>query len=163
MEITAGNLTLFAATLLIGITAGLCFTWANAVTPGIGQLDDLSYLQAFQKMNRSIENPLFFVVFFGSFLVGMAAVITNKSVSPEHFRLILVAVGIYFLGVILVTVFGNVPLNQLMDKTDLANSSLEELQTLRNRFERPWNRFHLIRVLAAMISFALLIIASTNK
>ena len=70
MEVTASNLTLFAATLLIGLTAGLCFTWGNAVTPGIGQLEDLGYLQAFQKMNRSIENPIFFMVFFGSFLVS---------------------------------------------------------------------------------------------
>ena len=41
MEFTTSNLTLFATTLLVGLTAGLCFTWGNAVTPGIGQLDDL--------------------------------------------------------------------------------------------------------------------------
>ncbi len=163
MEMTASNLTLFTATLLIGLTAGLCFTWGNAVTPGIGQLDDLSYLQAFQKMNRSIENPLFFAVFFGSFLVGVAAIFANKGISPEHFKLVTIAIVIYFLGVVLVTIFGNVPLNQLLDRTDLANSSLEELRALRTRFENPWNRFHLIRVLTAMISFALLIIASINK
>ena len=163
MELTTSNLTLFAATLLIGLTAGLCFTWGNAVTPGIGQLDDLSYLQAFQKMNRSIENPLFFAVFFGSFLVGIAAIFANKGVSPELFRLVVVAIGIYFVGVVVVTIFGNVPLNQILDKTDLGNSSAEGLSKLRERFENPWNRFHLIRVLSAMVSFALLIIASINK
>lgn len=163
MELTSSNLTLFTATLLIGLTAGLCFTWGNAVTPGIGQLDNLGYLQAFQKMNRSIENPLFFVVFFGSFLVGIAAIYANRGVSPEHFRLVAIATGLYFLGVVLVTIFGNVPLNQILDKTDLTNSSLTELQALRDRFEKPWNRFHLIRVLASIVSFALLVIASMNK
>lgn len=163
MELTTSNLSLFAATLLIGLTAGLCFTWGNAVTPGIGQLDDLGYLQSFQKMNRSIENPLFFVVFIGSFFVGLATLFFNKTVSPEHFRLLLVAIGIYFLGVILVTVMGNVPLNQLLDKTDLSTSTTEELKELRERFEIPWNRFHLIRVLASMVSFAMLIIAGINK
>ncbi len=163
MEISISNLTLFAATLLVGLTAGLCFTWGNAVTPGIGQLDDLNYLRAFQKMNRSIENPLFFTVFFGAFFVGIAALYANKGGSPEHFRLILIALGLYFLGVVLVTVLGNVPLNQFLDKTDLTNSSLKELQALRKRFEQPWNRFHSIRILAAIISFALLIIASINK
>ena len=160
---TVSNLTLFTATLLIGLTAGLCFTWGNAVTPGIGQLDNLGYLQAFQKMNRSIENLLFFVVFFGSFLIGVAAIFTNKAVSPEHFRLVAMAIAIYFFGVVLVTIFGNVPLNQILDKADLANGTIEELQHLRERFEQPWNRFHLIRVVTAMISFALLIIASINK
>ena len=29
------------ATLLTGLTAGLCFTWNNAVTPGVGQLVDM--------------------------------------------------------------------------------------------------------------------------
>lgn len=163
MELTTSNLTLFAAILLIGGTAGLCFTWGNAVTPGIGQLDNLGYLQAFQKMNRSIENPLFFSVFFGAFLVGIAAIFANKGVSPEHFKLITIAVVIYFLGVVLVTILGNVPLNQILDKTDLANSSVEQLQALRDRFERPWNRFHLIRIIAATISFALLVIAAINK
>ncbi len=163
MELTSSNLTLFATILLVGLTAGLCFTWGNAVTPGIGQLNDMGYLQAFQKMNRSIENPLFFAVFFGSFLVGITAIFTNKEVSVEHFRLLLIAMVIYFVGVVLVTVFGNVPLNQLLDKTDLANSSLKELQSLRERFENPWNRFHIIRILAAMVSFALLVIAGINK
>ena len=160
---TASNLTLFTATLLIGLTAGLCFTWGNAVTPGIGQLDNLTYLQAFQKMNRSIENPLFFAVFFGSFLVGIAAIFANKGVSPEHFRLVSIAVGIYFIGVVLVTITGNVPLNQVLDKTDLVQSSAEQLQALRDRFEQPWNRFHLIRVIASILSFSLLVIAGINK
>ena len=163
MEMTTSNLTLFTATLLIGLTAGLCLTWGNAVTPGIGQLDNLGYLQAFQKMNRSIENPLFFMVFFGSFIVGIAAIFANKGVSPEHFKLVTVAIGIYFLGVVLVTIMGNVPLNQILDKTDLANSSLEQLQELRERFERPWNRFHIIRIISAIISFSLLLIAGINK
>ena len=163
MEVTTSNLTLFGATLLIGLTAGLCFTWGNAVTPGIGQLDDLSFLKAFQKMNRSIENPLFFIVFFGSFLIGIATIFSNRAVSPEHFRLLIIAMSIYFLGVVMVTIFGNVPLNQILDKTDLANSSLQELQALRERFEKPWNRFHLIRILSAIISFSLLVIAAINK
>lgn len=163
MEITASNLTLFAVTLLVGLTAGLCFTWGNAVTPGIGQLDDLGYLQSFQKMNRSIENPLFFVVFIGSFFVGIAAVFGNRGISPTHFWLVLTAIVIYFLGVVLVTVLGNVPLNQILDMTDLTNSSLEELKALRERFENPWNRFHTIRVVTSILSFAVLLMAGINK
>ena len=42
-----------------GLTAGLCFTWSNAVTPGIGQLDNFGYLSAFQAMNRAILNAVF--------------------------------------------------------------------------------------------------------
>ncbi len=77
MEMTTSPLTLFTAILLIGGTAVLCFTWGNAVAPGIGQLDDLGYLRAFRKMNRGIENPLFLVVFFGAFLMGIAVMYTH--------------------------------------------------------------------------------------
>ena len=163
MEFTFSNLSLLTTTLLVGLTAGLCFTWGNAVTPGIGQLEDLGYLNAFQKMNRSIENPLFFAVFFGAFFMGIAALFSNWCVSPEHFRLMAIALGFYFFGVVVITVFGNVPLNQVLDKTDLAHSSIEELSALRKRFEQPWNRFHFIRILAAMVSFTLLVIAALNK
>ncbi len=163
MEITLSNLSLFATVLLVGLVAGLCFTWGNAVTPGIGQLDDLNYLSAFQKMNRSILNPTFYGVFMGSLLVGLVAVFANKGISPTHFWIVLIAMLIYFFGVILVTVFGNVPLNELLDKTDLAQSSAEQLSALRKKFEQPWNRFHMIRVITGTIAFALLILASINK
>ncbi|WP_235915006.1 DUF1772 domain-containing protein [Flagellimonas ochracea] len=154
---------LLVTTLLFGLVAGLCFTWGNAVTPGIGQLEDMGYLQAFQKMNRSIENPLFFAVFIGSFFVGIATVFINRGISPTHFWLVTAAVAIYFVGVVLITVFGNVPLNQILDKTDLINSTTQELASLREKFEQPWNRFHRIRVVSATLSFALLIIAGIGK
>lgn len=163
MEISMNNLTLFATTLCFGLVAGLCFTWGNAVTPGIGQLNDLGYLQSFQRMNRSIENPLFFAIFIGSFFIGIATIFANKGISPSHFWLILIAVIIYFFGVVLVTIMGNVPLNELLDKTNLTESSIEELKTLRERFENPWNHFHTIRIITATISFAMLIIAGIYK
>ncbi len=163
MEITTSNISLLVTTLLFGLVAGLCFTWGNAVTPGIGQLDNMGYLQAFQKMNRSIENPLFFVVFIGSFFIGIATIFMNRGISPTHFWLVTTAVAIYFVGVVLITVFGNVPLNQILDKTDLINSTAQELAMLREKFEQPWNRFHSIRVVTATISFALLIIAGIGK
>ncbi|WP_222981502.1 DUF1772 domain-containing protein [Flagellimonas meishanensis] len=163
MEFTTSNISLLITTLLFGLVAGLCFTWGNTVTPGIGQLDEMGYLQAFQKMNRSIENPLFFLVFMGSSLIGIAMVFMNRGITPTHFWLVTAAVAIYFVGVVLITVFGNVPLNQVLDKTDLINSSAQQLASLREKFEQPWNQFHRIRVVSATISFTLLLIAGIGK
>lgn len=163
MEISFGHFTLFITILLFGLVAGLCFTWGNAVTPGIGQLGDMHYLQAFQKMNRSIKNPLFFLVFMGSFPLGLAAIFTNRGISSSSFWLIVIAVGIYGIGVVWITLLGNVPLNELLDKTDLMENSPEELKTLRERFEQPWNRFHTIRIFSASISFAMLVLSALYK
>ena len=65
MDISLKSTVLLLSILGCGLTAGVCFTWTNAVTPGIGRLDDLTYLKSFQAMNRAILNPLFLAVFLG--------------------------------------------------------------------------------------------------
>jgi len=158
MEITIENIGITALILLTGLSAGLCFTWSNAITPGIGRLNDPDYLMSFQQMNRTIINPLFLLVFFGPSIVGAINLYLFKNApSPLIWPLIL-GIAIYFFGVVLVTIFGNVPLNEVLDKTDLNSASIEELRQLRERFEVKWNRLHLIRTLSSIISFLLLLI-----
>jgi len=153
------NIVFIALILLTGISAGLCFTWSNAVTTGIGRLDDLGYLSAFQQMNRTILNPMFFIVFFGPLLLNLVNIYLFKSASSTILWLLILATVIYFLGVVLITIFGNVPLNEMLDKTDLNSASDEELRNLRKTFEVKWNRLHLIRTLTSAISFLLLLIS----
>ena len=149
---------MIALILLTGLSAGLCFTWSNTVTPGIGRLDDLGYLQSFQQMNRTILNPMFFVVFFGPFFLNLVNIYFFRS-SPSSFFWILILAGvIYVFGVLVITVFGNVPLNEMLDKTDLDIASIAELRQLREKFEVKWNRLHSIRTFTSIISFLLLII-----
>ncbi|WP_298511341.1 DUF1772 domain-containing protein [uncultured Kordia sp.] len=146
------------ATLLTGLSAGLCFTWTNAVTTGIGRLDNLGYLQAFQQMNRAIINPTFILVFFGPFVAQMGSIFLLKNTSTTIISLLVVATLLYFFGLVLVTIFGNVPLNEILDKTKLAEASVSDLQTVRNQFEVKWNRLHLIRTITSVLSFGLLLI-----
>jgi len=159
MDFTLQHIVAIVLVLLVGLSAGLCFTWTNAITPGIGKLDDLGYLRAFQQMNRSIINPLFIIVFFGPFILGIPNLYLFKNTSSSMIWLLIIAMAFYFFGVLLVTIFGNVPLNELLDKTDLSKASLEDLKLLRNRFETKWNRLHLIRTVTSITSFLLLIIS----
>ena len=159
MDFTLQHIVAIVLVLLVGLSAGLCFTWTNAITPGIGKLDDLGYLRAFQHMNRSIINPLFIIVFFGPFILGIPNLYLFKNTSSSMIWLLIIAMAFYFFGVLLVTIFGNVPLNELLDKTDLSKASLEDLKLLRNRFETKWNRLHLIRTVTSITSFLLLIIS----
>ena len=158
MVFTFENIIMIALILLTGLSAGLCFTWSNTVTPGIGRLDDLGYLQSFQQMNRTILNPMFFVVFFGPFFLTLVNIYLIKSNSSNLFWLLILAGIIYFFGVLIVTVFGNVPLNEMLDKTDLGIANLDELRQLREKFELKWNRLHSTRTYTSIISFLLLII-----
>ena len=162
MEITYQNGILIALVLLTGLSAGLCFTWTNAVSPGIGKLDDLGFLQSFQQMNRTILNPLFFIVFFGPFFLNLINVYLYRNLNGPLFWMLIVITALYFFGVVLVTIIGNVPLNELLDRTDLNMASSVELSELREAFEAKWNRFHLIRTLTAITSFILLLLYLTQ-
>jgi len=159
MEITFENIGIGALILCTGLSAGLCFTWSNAVTPGIGKMDDLGYLLSFQQMNRAILNPLFFIVFFGPFFLGLINIYGYRNASGPILLLLVTATAIYFLGVVLVTIFGNVPLNEIIEKTNLRVASSNDLKTIRNIFEVKWNRLHLLRTLSAITSFLVLIIS----
>ena len=159
MELTLKFTSLVLAILFTGISAGLCFTWSNAVSPGIGKLNNLGFLQSFQQMNRTIINPAFIVVFFGPFLINLLNLYLFKSSSNTLVWLLAVATIIYFIGVVLITILGNVPLNEMLDKTDLSTANMDQLKSLREHFEVKWNRLHLIRTLASTISFLLLILS----
>jgi uncharacterized membrane protein len=73
--------------------------------------------------------------------------------------LLVLAAATYFFGVVLVTIFGNVPLNEMLDKVDLNTASKNELGRLRESFELKWNRLHLIRTITSVISFLFLLLA----
>ena len=163
MVFTFQNTAIIACVLLTGLSAGLCFTWSNSITPGIGRLDDLGYLQSFQQMNRTIINPVFFVVFFGPFFINLVAIYLFKNDSNHLLWLLILAGACYFIGVLLITIFGNVPLNEMLDKTDLGIASLGELKILREKFELKWNRLHSIRTITSIISFLLLIITLSQN
>ena len=81
MDISLKSTVLLLSILGCGLTAGLCFTWTNAVTPGIGRLDDLTYLKSFQAMNRAIINPLFLGVFLGPIPLLFCNVFLHYSIS----------------------------------------------------------------------------------
>lgn len=156
MEINFKVIVFILSILFTGLTAGLCFTWSNAVTPGIGRLDDLSYLKAFQSMNRAIINGQFMVVFMGPTILLFLNAYLFRS-NNTVFWLFIAAAALFFMGVGLVTVFGNVPLNEILEASNLEVLSKIELQELRSLFEQPWNRRHTIRTLSSIISFLFLV------
>ena len=157
MEPSFKTYVLIVSILCTGLTAGLCFTWSNAITPGIGKLDDFSFLESFQAMNRAIVNPSFLIVFFGPAVLLFANAFLFKNANQSSFVSFLIAAMLFFVGVGLITIFKNVPLNELLDKTLLETATKEELADLRKTFEQPWNRWHMLRTVCSFTSFALLL------
>jgi len=148
------------AVLLTGLVAGLLYGYECSVVKGLGALQDLAYLQAFKSINTSIQNPLFFASFMGSLLV---LPVVTWAVYRQHdwptFYLLLTAMLLYVIGVFGITMFGNVPLNNLLATFDIGTATKTDVATMRQSFEKSWNTYHTIRTIAAVLSFTLTILA----
>ena len=154
------TIILASAILLSGLMAGIFFTWSNAVKPGIGKLSDLEYLRALQSMNRVILNKAFIGIFLGSIIaVALVPVFHFKLFPNNIFWMFILALVTYWIGVFGTTVFGNIPLNEILDKVNLESINLEEITALRTRIEVKWNKLNLIRSISSGITFVLLIIS----
>jgi uncharacterized membrane protein len=161
---TAAILFQIIAILLTGLIAGLFYGYDCSIIKGLGNLPDREYLGAFKSINRAILNPYFFISFMGSMLVLPIAVWLNyKGAGITSFYLLVAATVVYGVGVFGVTILGNVPLNNLVERFDLQAASQADVQALRQKFETSWNKLHHIRTYANILSFLLTIISLVKR
>jgi len=154
------TIILALAILFTGLMAGVFFTWSNAVKPGIGKLSDLEYLKALQSMNRVILNNTFKIIFGGAILTtALLPAFYFNSYPNNVFWIFILILFIYWIGAFGVTVIGNIPLNELLDKTSLDSISFEEGKVLRTSIEVKWNNLNLIRSISSGVSFVLLVVS----
>jgi uncharacterized membrane protein len=153
------TIILASAILFTGVMSGIFFTWTNAVTPGIGKLSDMGYLRALQSMNRVILNTSFRIVFIGAVIAVALVPLFYYQTFPNYLFWTFIAVFIiYWIGVFAVTFLGNIPLNRMLDNTNLETISIENAKTMRMAIETKWNNLNLIRTITSTISFLLLIL-----
>lgn len=155
---TTINLFLLVSALASGLIAGLFYSYSCSVNPGLGSLSDANYLAAMQSINRAIINPVFFFSFMGILLLLPLSTYQHFG-TGGRFYLLLGATVVYAIGTFGVTMIGNVPLNEALDKMNLTGASAQELATNRLKFEVPWNRLHAIRTWASVLSFLLVLLA----
>jgi uncharacterized membrane protein len=154
------TIILVLAIFSTGLMAGIFFTWSNAVAPGIGKLSDIGYLSALQSMNRVILNPVFRIIFIGAVItVALLPIFYFKTYPVNLFWLFIIAFIIYWIGAFGVTFLGNIPLNRILDQTNLETITLEDTKALRVTIEAKWNNLNLIRSISSGITFLLLIIS----
>lgn len=147
--------------VLVALVCGLFYSYSCSVSLGLKRLPDPEYLRAMQEINRAILNLWFFLSFMGSLVMlpVMAGISYWQGGASQGFFFLLAAAIVYIIGVFGVTIAGNVPLNNMLDKFNIGAATTEQLQSMRMRFEAPWNRLNLIRTLANILSFVLLLIS----
>ena len=156
---TISNIILVLTTTCVALMAGLFYSYSCSVVLGLKLLPDAAYISSMQSINKAIQNPVFFISFIGSLLLLPISTYLNFYQSPPlRFWLLLAATTIYFMGAFGVTAFGNIPLNNELEKFDLINASRETISLQRTIFEVRWNNLNAIRTISSIISLVLLII-----
>ena len=151
------TILLIITTVFSGLMSGLFYAWSISVTPGLAKIDDISYLKAFQAMNRAILNPIFFIPFFG--LVILLPVLSYSSFQASingQFWFTISAAVLYFVGIMGVTIGGNLPLNNALEALRVESMTSEQMEVFRKGFESKWNRLNHIRTISSAITFLLL-------
>jgi uncharacterized membrane protein len=150
------GVALVAATVTMGLMAGVFWIYANAFMPGLRRTDDRTFVGAFQAIDRSIINPLFLAAFLGALvLAGLAGALhlggDGRSVLPW-----VVAAFVLYLAVVVVTLGVNVPLNDAL-KAAGDPDRIADLTAVRERFnEAKWVRWNLFRAAATTAAFGCL-------
>ena len=156
MEISSSSITLFVAVMLTGLSAGFFYAWEFTVIPGTKRVGDHTYIETMQSVNRAIINPAFMLIFFGPLVFQLLSAYQFKGTTA--FWYLVAATAIYFFGSLLVTMMGNVPMNNALDLVNLKGLSPEQLINQRSSYEPKWNRLHLIRTAFAVVSFVILLL-----
>jgi uncharacterized membrane protein len=136
---------LIAATIAMGLMAGVFGIYSNALMPGLRRTDDRTFVSAFQAIDKAIINPLFMTSFFVALLLpalsaGLHLGHDERSVFPWT-----VAAFALYLVVFIITLVVHVPLNDGIKGAGDPNH-IADLAAVRARFnEARWIRWNIVR------------------
>lgn len=128
---------LFAAAVSLGLMAGLFFAFANAVMPALRGADDGTVTDVMRRINASIQNPLFGLLFAGTLVLTAVAAVQRPGDPGVLIGLVL------YLATLVITVVVHLPLNNRLDRDGD-----------RAAFFDRWVRFNHLRTLTCVGAFA---------
>ncbi|WP_432135332.1 MULTISPECIES: DUF1772 domain-containing protein [unclassified Streptomyces] len=147
------TVVLFGATLSTGLGAGLFYSYACSVMPGLARADDRSFIEVMQRINVAILNGWFMASFLGALgLIGVAGLLELRGGS----RTVLLWIGaaaVFQLAVLVITGVVNVPLNDRLAAAG-APHHIADPAAVRAAFEATWVRWNVVRALSGTAAFA---------
>jgi uncharacterized membrane protein len=152
-------IALMAATISMGLMAGVFWLFAHTIMPGLGATDDRTFVGAFQAIDRAIMNPWFLGGgFVGALLFTILAAVTH--VGRAALPWIVAALVLYAIAFV-ITIAVNVPLNDAIKAA--GNPDAIDLAAVREQFnEARWRSWNLVRVVVSTTAFGLLAWALTQ-
>ena len=145
----------FAAAIGSGLMAGLFFIFSVCIMQALSRLPPEQGIAAMNAINVVIQNPIFLSAFMGTALLGLALIVV-AFISGGEGRWLLAAGGLaYVVGVLLVTIVFNVPMN---DALGAAAPGRAATDLWLGRYLTDWVWWNHVRTFASIGSLALFIL-----
>jgi uncharacterized membrane protein len=143
------KVVLFLAALCLALTAGRAFWVWIGENPF--NMSGQTYVEFFQQLDKRIVGPIAVTGIGGTILAGLAAFFSRGN--RAAFWLLLVACGLAVIGD-LVTIFGNIPINNR-----LATWNPAALPSGYQDYLRQWWQWHHVRLVAMFVAMCLVFVA----
>lgn len=145
-------LTILAA-IGSGLMAGLFFAFSNSVMPALARMPVPRGVAAMNHVNAVIQNPLFFLIFFGTALVSLVLLgAALLGMAPRPGWLVAGAL-LYLAGNIAVTVAVNVPLNNALAAAAADPAASAQVWAVYLDRWVWWNHIRAVACTGAMVAF----------
>jgi uncharacterized membrane protein len=159
MEINNGVLFLLklSSALGCGLIAGVFFAFSTFVMKALAQQPPAQGIAAMQSINITVINPWFMTAFLGT-AVSCLFVAVSSLLKWDQPGAIYLLVGslLYLIGTFLVTMVGNVPLN---DALAIADPNSTEGANLWASYLTSWTMWNHVRTVAAIAASASFVMA----
>jgi uncharacterized membrane protein len=146
----------FCSALGCGLIGGVFFAFSTFVMNALGRLQPPQGIAAMQAVNNTAISPLFMTALFGTGALCLAvagrALFSWRQAGSAY---LLTGGLLYLVGVVLVTIICNVPLNDALAKVE--PHSVEGAQ-LWTRYLADWTKWNHVRTIAALIAAAIITI-----
>lgn len=144
-----------------GLLAGLYFAFSTFVMTALGKIDLEAGISAMNSINVEIVKSLFMPFFVGTTLTSAALVVVAFFRWSEPGAIMMLAGGIlYVVGMFVVTMVFNVPLNNALAA---AHPSGPEAASLWSRYLRDWTFWNHVRTIASLAASVLFTCAIVAK
>ena len=160
MAQTVVNVLLWFSALGCGLLAGLYFAFSTFIMTALGRIELVHSVSAMNSINATILRSLFMPVFVGTTLSGLALAIAALSHWGRPGAVLMLAGGlIYVVGMFVVTMVCNVPLNNRLAAADPANA---ETTSVWARYLKEWTLWNHVRTISSLAASAFFIAAITR-
>lgn len=147
----------FLAALGSGLAAGVFFAFSTFVMAGLARLPPPAGIAAMNAINATAVTPMFMGLLFGTALFALVlGIVAVMDWDADGASYALLGSILYIVGVIVVTAFFNVPLNDRLAAAPPDSAAAAELW---QRYLSAWVGWNHVRTLAPLGSMALFILS----